>query len=249
MKLSEFRPHTSLQSFIACYWELTGDKACIYDDGVIPDGCVDIIINLGENYPVKAEQCLLQHGKAYIGGATTAFKAAQVTPGTHLVGVRFRPGGFSHAYDFSSLHEVTDCCIELLTKQAPDISAVRNNFAAAFDVFYTNTCRQPGISLVPIVASIRQCNGLITVGELAAKHFTTVKQLERHFKFHLGLSPKQFTNIIRNQFARKLIREFYPARTFTDIAAQSGYYDQAHFNSAMKKYAGTAPSSYNISGQ
>lgn len=247
MELSEFKPHVSLQSFIACYWELKSDKACIYEDGVIPDGCVDIIINLGEDYPVKSEQCLLEHGKAYIGGATTAYKAAHVTPGTHLIGVRFRPGGFSHAYDFSSLHEATDCCVELATKLVPDFSAVRNNFAAAFDAFYTNSRRQPNFSLLPIVSAIRQCNGLITVGELAVKQFTTVKQLERHFKFHLGLSPKQFANIMRNQFARKLIREYYPSRTFTDIAAQSGYYDQAHFNSAMKKYAGIAPSSYYLS--
>ena len=241
MKFTEFRPHSQLTSFIDAYWDITCSEGVTSIHKVLPDGCVDIIINLGEDFHIECDNVVLKSGKAYLGGAITHFKEAKTLRETHLIGVRFRPSAFSHFYAFSSLHEVTNNVVELSNDLIPKISSLSNDISIAFDSFYYKKLIQPKRSLLPVVETVNERNGDISVKELADKHFTTIKQLERNFKYHIGLSPKEFINIVRYKFAQQLILTRHSKRALYDIAFECGYYDQAHLCKEIKKYTGAVP--------
>lgn len=241
MKITEFKPDNQLSPYIDAYWEITckGGEASIHK--VLPDGCVDIIINLREDFFIESENVVLKSEKAYIGGAITHFKEAKTVKETHLVGVRFKPSAFSHFYAFSSLHEVTDKIVEISGKFVPDISSFSNDIADSFDSFFGEKLIEPKRSLLPVVETIYQCRGDIAVKELADRHYTTIKQLERYFKYHVGLTPKEFINIIRYRFAQRLILARCPGKALYDVAFECGYYDQAHLCREIKRYTGVVP--------
>jgi AraC-like DNA-binding protein len=241
VKLTEFRPHHQLASFIDAYWDITCKQGVTSINKVLPDGCVDIIINLGEDFHIESENVVLKSEKAYLGGAITHFMEAKTLRETHLIGVRFKPSAFSHFYAFSSLHEVTNKIVELSSDLIPKISSFYNDISIAFDSFYYNKLTQPKRSLLPVVETVNKHHGDVSVSELADRHFTTVRQLERNFKYHIGLSPKEFINIIRYKFAQQLILTSHPNRSLFDIAFDCGYYDQAHLCREIKKYTGVVP--------
>lgn len=241
MDVTEFKPYNQLSSYIDSYWNATCKTVKGSMDTITPDGCVDIIINLGEDYYIDTADVILKSEKVYLGGAITHFMKAKTQHGTHIAGVRFKPAAFSCFYPFSSLHEVTNHFIELDKNCIPDINSLFADISAAFDSFFSERLIQPEHLLLPVVDYIKNCKGRVSVHTLAKMYCTTVRQLERNFKYYIGLSPKEFINIIRYKFAHQLIKTQYPERTLFDIAFESGYYDHAHLSNEIKKYTGVSP--------
>lgn len=242
MKFTEVKPHLNIAPFVDAYWELKNCDNFTILDKVIPDGCIDLIINLGEEYLIESENCSLKSEKAYLGGAITEVKENKIRPNTHLLGVRFKPAGFSHFYSFSSLHETTNHCVELDQHMVPDLKSLSGNFSNAFDRFYANRFIQPKHFMLPVVNSVQKLKGQVSVNDLAEINCTTVRQLERTFKYYTGLTPKEYIGIVRFKFARELIASSYPERTLLDIALECGYYDHAHLGNEIKKYTNLSPS-------
>jgi AraC-like DNA-binding protein len=241
VKLTEFKPHRQLASYIDTYWDITCKEGESSMNKVLPDGCVDIIINLGEDYHIERENLVLKNEKAYLGGAITHFIEATALQEMHVIGVRFKPSAFSHFYAFSSLHEVTNDVVELSNSFIPKMKALFTDISSAFDSFFYNKVIQPKCSLLPVIETITKHHGNVSVIELADRHCTTVRQLERNFKYYIGLSPKEFINIIRYKFAQGLILTSHPKRSLADIAFECGYCDQAHLSREIKKYTGVTP--------
>jgi AraC-like DNA-binding protein len=242
MNFAALKPHALLSAYIDTYWDVTCKEGGITADRVTPDGCVDIIINLGEDYPIDTEQVTLKSGKAYLGGTITRAMEARTLPDTHLAGVRFKPAAFSYFYSFSSLHETTNQFIELGEGFVPGTRASDKNVSAIFDQFFTGRLVQPKHFLLPVTEYIRNRKGNITVEEVARAHYTTIRQLERGFKYYVGISPKEYISITRYRFAHKLIKKLYPDQSLFDIAFECGYYDHAHLSNEIRKYTGMAPS-------
>ena len=71
MPITEFSPAPCLLPYIESYWVLSGDEKEVCQDKLIPDGCSDLIVNLGDELSVPSEQVSLKSGKVYLGGAIT----------------------------------------------------------------------------------------------------------------------------------------------------------------------------------
>jgi len=69
------------------------------------------------------------------------------------------------------------------------------------------------------------------------KHFIDL------FKKQVGVSPKQYLKIMRFQRAIQEI-ENNKSIQWSNIAAESGFYDQAHFIGDFKIFSGFTPSEY-----
>jgi len=114
MEYTTHPPHPALAAYIDAYWSVTGAAHETVANRILPDGCMDIIFNLGEDDPV------MKNGKAYLVGTMTRSFDSMVGPGTHFMGIRFKPAAFAAFYTFSSLHEITDDTIECEKGVAPD---------------------------------------------------------------------------------------------------------------------------------
>ncbi|WP_343306593.1 AraC family transcriptional regulator [Chitinophaga niabensis] len=242
MVLQEFKPHSHLSSYIDAYWDITGNAGAFSMDKVVPDGCIDIIINLGEAFHVSTVNEVLKSEKAYLAGAITHSMEGETFPGTRLVGIRFKPAAFSYFYSFASLHDVTNRFIELDSHFIPEIRDLFDDIPSAFDFHLSRRLMQPKHFLLPVVNNIINRKGNVSIQNLASEHCTTIRQLERSFKYHVGLSPKEFVNIIRYKSAHDVIISQYPQKDLLEIALEFGYYDRAHLSNEVKKYAGVIPS-------
>jgi AraC-like DNA-binding protein len=241
MSYKQIKPHPALADYIDAYWTVSGNGRTKHTTKILPDGCVDIIINRGADYGVD-NALTMQHGKAYVVGTMTRFKETILDAETDIVGIRFKPAAFSVFYTFCSLHEITDMTVAFEKNLAPDPDMLARNFKSYLDQFFLRRMSRPRHSLLAVIDDIRQHRGQLTVTALALRHATTCRQLERNFRLHVGVAPKEFINLVRYQCTLPLLQKNAANRSLLDIAFDCGYYDHAHLTNEIKRYTGEAPS-------
>ncbi|GAA5225203.1 hypothetical protein GCM10025777_58340 [Membranihabitans marinus] len=74
------------------------------------------------------------------------------------------------------------------------------------------------IQLHSIINTIHASNGKLSISELSKLNHITVRQLERKFKSQIGLSPKEYSNIIRFQNTLNIIKNSSKKRSLQEIA-------------------------------
>jgi AraC-like DNA-binding protein len=242
MKYSQINPDKSLASYIDAYWTATGDSINTVTEKILPDGCIDIIFNLGSDCITDNGAFNMQSEKVCLVGTMTRFKETIMHSESKLIGVRFKPAGFSAFHKFSSLHEITDKTIEYEKISLFDLKKISSNHVTYFNQFFLDKLKKPNYFLLQVIETIQIHKGQIKVEVLASKHFTTVRQLERSFKQHIGISPKQLINLIRYQNAMTAFQKRKPKESLLSIAFDYGYYDDAHLTNEFKRYNGASPS-------
>ena len=73
------------------------------------------------------------------------------------------------------------------------------------------------------------------------------RQLERLFSERVGISPKLFLRIVRFQEVVRATRSGRRDLGWAALAAEHGFYDQAHFINDFKAFVGRTPADWNIS--
>jgi AraC-like DNA-binding protein len=244
MKYHQLLPCPDLTPYIDAYWTVTGKKTNDVAEKIMPDGCIDIILNLGEDFHVDNGDLLMKNSHAYLVGTMTRYKEITRPRDTNLVGIRFKPAAFSFFYKYSSLHEIADKTVEFDKRSIPDINEDTPDLTDCLNRFFTNrlSVSYPGKLLLAIIEDTISLKGQITVHALGKRHFISPRQLERYFKLYAGISPKEFINFIRYQSAFEKIRNNHAKKSMLEIAFESGYYDHAHLANEIRKYTGSAPS-------
>lgn len=241
MAYRQYNPNPALTDYIDAYWIATGDAGKIQTEKILPDGCVDIILNLGADCRAENGSLTLQNEKTYLVGTMTRFKESSLNPESELLGIRFKPAAFLSFYKFASLHEITDQTLEFDEALSPDLKKTKTDGRNYLDQFFLAKLGKPNNQLLNIVTDIQNHKGLINVGLLAERHCTTVRQLERNFKQYIGVSPKEFLNLVRYQYTLPIIQNNNLGQSLAQIAFDCGYYDHAHLTNEIKKYTGEAP--------
>lgn len=93
----------------------------------------------------------------------------------------------------------------------------------------------------PIIGTILEYNGKLSIHELAHKHCISERQFERLFYTHLEVTAKEIYNMVRFQHAFRQIKN-PKHESLLDIMFTSDYYDYAHLTKHIKKYSGQSPS-------
>ena len=142
-----------------------------------------------------------------------------------MLGVRFQPCGLA-AFTNEPLGQFADLRI-----QSSDINLLFDN------AFAEMLCEQPDDSV-----RIRIIEGyLIRVQNLIDKICICQRHFQRKFKDATGYTPKEFSRIIKFQYAIEVLRNA-PHTDLSSIALDCGYYDHSHFIKEFKRLAGDVPS-------
>jgi AraC-like DNA-binding protein len=95
--------------------------------------------------------------------------------------------------------------------------------------------------------ALLRSGGQVSVAHLAAETGWSDRHLRSSFQTEVGLSPKAAARVIRFDRARWLLvrrlRAGRPAR-LAEVAASTGYYDQAHLDRDFAALAGTSPTAW-----
>ena len=87
--------------------------------------------------------------------------------------------------------------------------------------------------------------GQLTIGQLCKELHLTERTLERRFVNEVGISPKQFSVIIKFQqsLEQLSVRDF---SKLTDIVYSNGFADQSHFIRVFKAFTGKTPKNFSV---
>ncbi|MCL6702475.1 AraC family transcriptional regulator [Pseudomonas sp. T1.Ur] len=85
------------------------------------------------------------------------------------------------------------------------------------------------------------CTEALKLEDICAFAQLSPSYLSRAFKRHYGMTPHAFLINRRIQFARRQLRE---GKLIADVALESGFADQAHFQRAFKQHLAATPGQY-----
>ena len=91
-----------------------------------------------------------------------------------------------------------------------------------------------------ILILIKKEKGMLSIGEISKRFKISSRSLQRKFIDGIGMSPKEYLQITRLNYALKLIQN-PTENSLTRISYLSGYYDQSHFIRDIKKICGLPP--------
>ena len=103
--------------------------------------------------------------------------------------------------------------------------------------------RWMNVELGPLTRLIERERGIVTVEQLSRLSGVSRQHLGRKFRQQVGVSPKQFCRYTR--FHALLTRAYMKTRLdWAALAAEFGYYDQAHLIAEFKEFTGLTPSQF-----
>lgn len=243
----EYLPSAALWPYIESYWvfdSIVGEERTVR---VLPDGCVDILLNCNEKSPNNA----LPPFCPYIVGTMTTFSDVTYHP-IKMIGIRFKPGGIT-AFIRTPIHELTDQSIKMnlietifdQTQFQDTLTEKKNllemiNYINFYLLRQLNNVNIPDKQIMTAVNLIKQNNGCLPVRELLNEVCLSQRQFERKFKSAIGITPKVFSSVIRFQNAHRLLQQQSEQSIFL-TAIECGYYDHAHFIREYKRFTGNTP--------
>ena len=242
MEYKEIKPCKELAPFIHSYWELKGAEHDSQWERNFPDGCAGLVMNLGDNCLTDNGSVSMVFGKTYAVGAMTSFKDSFIGSNTHLVGVCLKPATFGKFYHYVPQNELTNNTIEFEKSNSFNLTKILEGPFNYLNQFFTDRISDKKNLLQSVINDVHSSNGQLSISELSKRNYTTVRQLERNFKTHIGISPKEYSNIIRFQNALNVIKNSSKNRSLLAIAFECGYYDHSHLANEIKRNTGLSPS-------
>ena len=204
------------------FWSTEREKNL--DVRVLPDGCADIMFDC-------------ERGVAYAIGTMT--RPLHMTETTRAFGVRFRPG-WAASIVGSPLAPMTDQRVEVVSLQtlANAIAEAKNDDVRKALV-ESWAQRRAGVDprVIAAIDLVTRSGGRASIEAVASAACTTRQHLARLFAHHVGVSPKTFARVMRFRRALRLAQ----SRSWSDLAAELGYFDQSHLIDEFREFAGTTP--------
>lgn len=247
-------PHPALAPYIENYWFVTSREGPVdLRVDVFVDGRADLIFNYGVAY---AREVI---GGATVDVASSNFDAQRRAPirivqrgHVHVVGVRFRLGGVG-PFARQELRAFTDLTPPPAEVFGDEVIAVEHDVrdaqpdhaARRLDAFFGSRLhgtdrREP---FERALATFVDADGNATVEQAARRAGISTRQVDRLFARELGIAPKTVARILRFQSTLRALMQD-PGVPLAEVAANAGYFDQAHFVRDFRQMSGGVPRGY-----
>ncbi len=250
------QPAEPLRSFIDNYWfvwDAPGEDVDLRVE-VFADARADLIFNFGAPYR-----------RLVIGGVSSEhtrsnFDAQRLVPirilqrgAVRIVGVRFQLGGVApftsvRLADFSGQTPPPQVVFGDPARELESaLRSARDDEGSTrlLDEFFLGQLRldATSASFRRALTALAVSAGRAPVSELAKEALCSPRQVERLFARGLGFPPRTVARVLRFQHAlRQLMSD--PRVSLGEVAADAGYYDQAHFIREFRQFSGGVPRGY-----
>jgi len=229
----ERRPQTPWARWIECSWSVvTTEPVCGYP--VRPDGCLDIVFDR-------------ESGLRAIG-AMTREQRYHLAAGSLLMGIRFR-AGLARSFLRIAPAALTDTAVALEDLWGRAGRELRNRISEAGSVDegvaeLLAALAPPREPLTPIeraIEAMAASRGMADLDEIATQANLSIRQFRRRCLEESGLTPKHLCRVLRFRHACELASA--SRLGWTAIAAEAGYFDQAHLIRDFREFTGATPMS------
>lgn len=235
-----------------CFWFLRGRVDIAEPQTVVPDGRLEFVFHLADPFS-RIDGMRIAHRQDTIlcAGQLTSPIVLRAEGTVDVVGIRFRTAGAS-AIMRTPLSDVTDR-VEPLRSLEPALagalyaSAARHTHPAdranALSRTLHRFVRHEGDALVAQTVRALGAVQPIHVRALARQLRTTERTIERRVQERVGLSPIMLKRVLRFRRAFQWL-DRAPRGDWTGIAANAGYFDQAHLIRDFRQFAGAPPGTF-----
>jgi AraC-like DNA-binding protein len=244
------RPPLSQHISYIGYWQHTTGEP--HRSTALPRGAVTIVIELSGQEQMEfaaVGEPALQVPAAIVTGAGTTSYVTRIDPGQTVMTVHFRPAG-ARAFLGMPLSELQDRCIGIddifgassrtLREQLTETTSAAGRVALV-EQFLLSHMQFHDQWIYRLLARL-DAEPSITVAEVCALTAMSPKRLTAVFGADVGLTPKTYLRVRRLQAV--LRRLAAGTQHGADIAADLGYFDQAHFVRDFRSFTAITPSQY-----
>jgi AraC-like DNA-binding protein len=227
-----------------------------YRSRALPRGAVTVIFDVGHrqrlNFYAADGETRLSVPPAFITGSHTVSYVSDIMADEPVVAVHFRPGG---AFPFfgTPLRDLENTYAGVdegwgrdgreLHERLIEASSVVTRFHILEEFFlsrpWSSVHRHPGVTVA--MAAIED-NPSIPMAAIRDLVGMSTKQLIALFRTEVGLSPKAYARVRRLQAALRILSG--GAVGGARVAADVGYFDQAHFVRDFESFTGMTPTQY-----
>lgn len=243
-------PSSHLSDYVSILWEVYGGQCS--KEIILPQGTVELVFNLGEgmtgtlpgNKSVQTPACFIQ-------GLNTNIIRVQYTGQQHLFGIRLIPSMVRALYKFEAA-EFKNSVVDL-TLIKPQFMSLWHQLmeAGSFDMrVKVIEGAFPQIEKPGCIRTEKMCKmffsnsikGFASVEALATAINYSPRQVNRKAHSLFGISGEEL--VTYKKYLRSVNLIHTERYTLTEIAHESGFFDQAHFCRHFKKYSGITPGKY-----
>ena len=242
---TEIMPGNAMKPYIRCFW---GTDEAASADGtekmprlIIPDTCMDIIFRFDrDNVLIDSGFCTIDERPYYSNNNGML---------SSVFAIRFHPWAVtlftgSPLTDSRNKAFAAEEFFPKLQKELPEMLMATDSLtrrAAIAEKYLSANIRTEHINsnMMNAVHDIIASGGTVRTSELAEKNAVSTRQLERIFNFNMGISPKNFSSLVRYQM---LWQEMcFRDANILDLVEKYGYSDQSHLLNDFKKRHSMSP--------
>jgi AraC-like DNA-binding protein len=254
VKYQEFIPHPVLQDCVKRFWIL--ERAYTAQESieeVVPDACVELILNFGSPYLQLGNTLPCELPKVCLVGLQSQPFLVQASGVVKIVAVRFFAWGVLPFLkplaepNSTTTVELDEAWHQVVTQVAAKVETEKYQQAVeeleAFLIGKRLTTWFDAGQVREAAKRLYETKGQVRVANLAASCNLSVRQLQRQFAETTGVSPKTLARTIRFETIRnRLMGE--PDANLTDLAYEWGYTDQAHFIHDFQAFSKKTPGAF-----
>jgi AraC-like DNA-binding protein len=223
----------------------------------LPFGGIPLIINLGPALRVahpSDQVSWVRQGSGFMAGLHDTYVLTETCGAQRGVQIDFSPIGAARFLD-RPLRALSNEVVDLETLMGPEAPRLIEQLDAApgwaerFALLDRAIARrvlaaQPvDAELAGIWQALQASAGTIEIGTLAAGIGWSRKHLIQRFTDQFGLPPKRTARILRFNRAVELLRGG-TVESWTALALDCGFYDQAHMIRDFHRFSGSAPADF-----
>jgi AraC-like DNA-binding protein len=247
------RPHPAVRAAVSDY---QGYRESVVGGGIlrrreVPHSGITLIINLGPPFGVGDIDAITISARSFVAGLWTRAAITETRGEMEGIEVRLTPLGAYRLFRHP-MHLLADTVVDLedlagaggrsLVARLRETDGWGARFAvldAALLAWFTEGRARDVSGVQWAWGQIERSAGRAPVGALATSLGWSRKRMIAEFHEQVGLAPKRVARVFRFQRAIEGMRR--PAVRWTALAADAGYYDQAHLIREVRELAGVTP--------
>lgn len=245
-------PHPVLRPYVR---EYVGGSESTYQPLVrreLPSEIAPVIFNFGAPFRIydHADPTRFVERSSFATGAFDQYVLVGSTGSYACVQVNFTILG-ARLFLGAPLRELTnrvvalDDVIDLSGRRLVEELGNADGWAARFDRLDEEIMKRIGAAQLPssltwAMQKMVRRHGQLSIGDLASDVGWSHRHFVKQFSEQIGLTPKVLARVLRFGQASQRLADVGGGH-LADIAADCGYYDQAHFTRDFRAFAGVTP--------
>ncbi|WP_316634370.1 AraC family transcriptional regulator [uncultured Flavobacterium sp.] len=247
----EFEVPEELQDVIKCFWYDKSDFGKVESSfEIMPDGYAEIVFHFGNPCSISIHGDFLPLPSPFIMDLLNQPAVLKTKGYLEIIGIRCFPWtvfdllGLSPSKKETSIVEHSIAQLQFRLNECIHTNKIDDAIALVQHYFLNLQSQTPlDKTLSKAAVAMRNANGNMSVGKVAAAAHATVRTLERKFKKSSAHTVKDVSALMRFEQVRNQLW-INPDSNIAALAQDIGYTDQSHLSREFKRYSDTTPAAF-----